>query len=58
MLDRELRSVGVKVVPSDGGYYLMPDFEVCRPGLLRKDAKTSDQMCSLMLKEAKVAVMT
>ena len=63
---RELQSVGVRVLPSNGGYYLMPDFEVCRSGLFKKKmmkgvaaaaaAKTSNQMCNIMLKEAKVAV--
>ena len=54
---RELRSVGVRVHPSAGGFYLMPDFGVCKAGLKRDHGiTTSDEMCNLMLKEAKVAV--
>jgi aspartate/methionine/tyrosine aminotransferase len=52
----ELRSVGVKVWPAEAGYYMMPDFEVCRPGLNRRGIKTGQQMAEKMLKEAKVAV--
>ena len=53
----KLRSVGVKVHASAGGYYIFPDFEVCRQGLMEKaDVRTGQEMCNLMLKEAKVAV--
>ena len=53
----ELRSVGVRVHPSAGGYYLMPDFEVVRPGLERRGLKLGQDWCDVMLKEAKVAVI-
>ena len=52
----ELRSVGVRVHPSAGGYYLMPDFEVARPGLERRGMKLGQDWCDVVLKEAKVAV--
>ena len=54
----ELRSVGVRVHPSAGGYYLMPEFEVVRPGLERRGLKRGQDWCDVMLKEAKVAVRT
>ena len=53
---QELRSVGVRVHPSAGGYYLMPDFEVVRPGLERRGLRLGQDWCDVMLKEAKVAV--
>ena len=33
---RELQSVGIKGIQSEGGYYYMPDFEVCRAGFAKK----------------------
>ena len=52
----ELRSVGVRVHPSAGGYYLMPDFEVARPGMERRGLTRGQDWCDVVLKEAKVAV--
>ncbi|CAH1772640.1 unnamed protein product [Owenia fusiformis] len=54
---RELTSVGVKAVRPKAGYYMMPDFEVCRAGLLKKDLHSCEDMVQLMFKESKVAVM-
>ena len=33
---RELQSVGIKGIQSEGGYYYMPDFEICRAGFAKK----------------------
>ena len=52
----ELRSVGVRVHPSAGGYYLMPDFEVARSGMERRGLTRGQDWCDVVLKEAKVAV--
>ncbi|XP_035827722.1 aspartate aminotransferase [Aplysia californica] len=54
---RELRTVGVTVVEPTAGYYMFPNFEVIRPALAARGVHTGDQMCALMLKEAKVAVL-
>ncbi len=53
---RELTSVGVKVNPSHGGYYLFPDFDICREKLNQIGVKNGQEMCDLILKEFKVAV--
>ncbi len=52
----ELRSVGVRVRDSSSGYYLFPDFEVCKAGLVPRGVRTADEFCRRMLDEAKVAV--
>ncbi len=56
--NRELRSVGVKVHPSSSGYYVFPDFGVCKPGLNALGVRTAEQFCARMLEEAGVAVST
>ena len=33
---KELQSVGVGGIASEGGYYFMPDFEVCKAGFAKK----------------------
>ena len=48
--------MGVRVRDSSSGYYLFPDFEVCKAGLVPKGIKTAEQFCQRMLEEAKVAV--
>lgn len=54
---RELESVGVKGIPSQGGYYFMPDFEICRQALAsRKGLHNGKEMCSLILQDFNVAV--
>ena len=55
---RELRAVGVSVVDGDGGYYLFPDFEVCRKGLNAAGIFTGHDMCKAMLGEVAVCVST
>lgn len=55
---RELSSVGVKVLPSTGGYYIFPDFDVVRPSVSKRGINTGDAMCQAMFKEAKVALMS
>lgn len=54
--DFAVKLATLKVHPSAGGYYLMPDFEVVRPGLGRRGLETGQDWCDVMLKEAKVAV--
>lgn len=41
----------------DGGFYLFPDFEVFREGLLRKGLHTDREMCEALLEEAGVALL-
>jgi hypothetical protein len=47
---RELQSVGIKGIQSEGGYYYMPDFEICRDGFAKKGIVNGKEMCSAMLK--------
>jgi len=53
----KLSAVGVKGNIGRAGYYFMPDFANVRDNLARKGATSGQQMCDLMLKEAKVALM-
>ena len=53
---RELSSVGVKNITSEGGYYFMPDFAVCKDGLAKKGITNGKEMCNLLLEEFAVAV--
>ncbi|CAD5115692.1 DgyrCDS4643 [Dimorphilus gyrociliatus] len=53
-----LCDVGVRVVPSGGGFYMMPDFEVVRESLSRRNIHTGQQMCDAMLDECNVALMS
>ena len=48
---RQLSSIGVTSVPSQAGYYFMPDFTP-----LYHKFKNGTEMCEAMLKEANVAV--
>jgi len=54
---KELQSVGVQGIASEGGYYFMPDFEICRDGFAKKGIFTGKQMCDQMLSEAHVALL-
>ena len=54
---RELQSVGIKGIQSEGGYYYMPDFEICRAGFAKKGIVNGKEMCSAMLKEVHVALL-
>jgi len=54
---KELQSVGVQGIASEGGYYFMPDFEICRDGFAKIGIFTGKQMCDHMLKELHVALL-
>jgi len=54
---KQLKSVGVQGIASEGGYYFMPDFEVCRKGFAKKGIYTGKQMCTVMLKDIQVALL-
>ena len=51
-----MRNVGVDSTPSEGGYYIFPDFGVCRPGLAKKGITTGEQMCNEIMSKKSVAV--
>ena len=42
--------------PSEAGYYIFPDFGVCRPGLAKKGITTGEQMCNEIMSKKSVAV--
>ena len=42
--------------PSQAGYYIFPDFAVCKPLLATRGITTGQQMCKLIMDEKKVAV--
>ena len=46
----------MRVVPGEAGYYLFPDFEVCRRGLNQAGIYNGHQMCKAMLDEVAVCV--
>ena len=46
----------MKGSPSEGAFYFMPDFEVCRPALAARGITTGRQMVAAILEEADVAV--
>ncbi|XP_065054027.1 aspartate aminotransferase-like [Rhopilema esculentum] len=54
---RKLTSVGVKIAPPKGGFYMMPDFEVIRGALKKRGILTGNAMQDALLKEASVAIM-
>ncbi|KAF0299226.1 hypothetical protein FJT64_003514 [Amphibalanus amphitrite] len=54
-LHGQLHAVGVKGYPSQGAFYFMPDFEVCRGALAARGITTGDQMVGAILQEADVA---
>lgn len=43
-------------MPSTGGYYIFPDFEVVRESLKRRGLLSGNDMCEAMFKEARIAV--
>lgn len=53
----ELAAVGVKSCASTGGYYLMPDFEVCRSGMALDGITTCQQMCEAILAQYQVSLL-
>ena len=42
--------------PSQAGYYIFPDFAVCKPSLATRGITTGEQMCKIIMDEKKVAV--
>ena len=54
---RELTRVGVKCTPSEAGYYILPDFDVCRESLNKKGVFTGREMCHMILEEKSVALL-
>ena len=44
--------MGVTAHPSEGAYYFMPDFEICRG----QDIQNGEQLCEVLLKKANVAL--
>lgn len=54
---RELVSVGVKVVQPTAGYYIFPDFGVVKDKLKTRGIETCQQMCDAIFAETSVALM-
>lgn len=54
--DRELSSIGLKVVEPSAGYYIFPNFEVIRESLKARGIHSGEAMCQAIFEEAKVAV--
>ncbi|MBL7775421.1 MAG: aminotransferase class I/II-fold pyridoxal phosphate-dependent enzyme [Saprospiraceae bacterium] len=52
-----LAAAGLFMPEPQGGFYLMPDFEHFRAGLLRKNISTDRDMCRALLDEAGVALL-
>ncbi len=53
---KQLTGAGVAAVCPEAGFYLMPDFEKLRAGLLQAGIQNGQEMCDAMLREANVAV--
>ncbi|EDV20914.1 uncharacterized protein TRIADDRAFT_60600 [Trichoplax adhaerens] len=53
----QLTSVGVKCIQSTGGFYMLPDFEVIRPGLEKNNITTCQEMCEDLFQKRSVVVM-
>ena len=51
-----LIDVGVDVKRSQAGFYLFPNFELCREKLAAKGVKTGQDMCDLLFEEKRIAV--
>jgi len=52
-----LIDVGVDVKRSQAGFYLFPNFELCREKLAAKGVKTGQDMCDLLFEEKRIALM-
>ena len=52
----KLKAVGVSVLSSTSGFYLFPNFEICRSKLEQKNVKTGQDFCDLLFEEKRVAV--
>jgi len=54
---KSLKDAGVDVLPSGAGFYLFPNFEVCRAKLAEKGVKTGQDFCDLLFEEQRIALM-
>ena len=48
--------MGVASAPSQAGYYIFPDFAICKKKLAEKGITTGQQMCKEIFEKKKVAV--
>lgn len=53
----ELIKVGVTVHPATSGFYLFPNFELCREKLSQKGIKTGGEFCDYLFEHHRVAMM-
>jgi len=53
---KSLKDAGVDVLPSGAGFYLFPNFEICRAKLAEKGVKTGQDFCDLLFEEQRIAV--
>jgi hypothetical protein len=51
-----LGKVGVTSAPSQAGYYIFPDFYVCKLALAKKGITTGQEMCKEIMTRKNVAV--
>ena len=51
-----MKDAGVDVLPSGAGFYLFPNFEICRAKLAEKGVKTGQDFCDLLFEEQRIAV--
>lgn len=56
-ISRRLRRAGARLEDPKGGFYLFPSFRKYRPALAKKGIKTSEELCSAILKKTGVAVL-
>jgi len=54
---RTLNKAGVTSAPSEAGYYIFPDFEVCRNALIQKGIKSGHEMCKEIMDKKNVALL-
>ena len=50
-------STKLNMLPSQGGFYVFPDFELYREKLAKRTIFTSSQLCDLLLQETGVAIL-
>ena len=46
----------MKSITSEGGYYFMPDFAVCKSGFASNGITNGKEMCAQLLEDFEVAV--
>ena len=51
-----MKKAGVTSAPSEAGYYIFPDFEVCRNALIQKGITSGHKMCAEIMDKKNVAV--